>query len=871
MTSIRKIALSTLAALALAAFALPAQAAYIRVHAAPDSMTAIDGGASSQDKNLSTATTSKVLVNYDENGDVDAVKGKTAVLLQLPDALLRADPGSLARATLTFDVFKANNWQPDIFTPRLFPLATNYAFSEVTWNSSAADTPWATPGGDTLEAYVDGSYDNATKTLSFDLLPLLTDADARAALDANGALIRLAYDELPESAGFSMLNLNNTQATNAALLPDAYFVLGTPDATPSDILLAMTAIDGGASSQDTNLSTNNTSKVLVNYDKNGEVDAVKGKTAVLLRLPEALLSANASNLSRATLEFDVFKANNWQPDIFTPRLSPLATPYVFSEVTWNSSAAGTPWTTAGGDTLDAYVDGAYDSASKTLSFDILPLLTDATASAALADNGALIHLAYDALPEVAGFSMLNLNNTQATNAALLPTASWRLASAEVGESEESDSVSTTYYIDASVPNGNFYSADVLFIINSNATKGDTRVLMTLPDLDLPTVASLGSLHFDAYLNWKGSPEIPAYANVLTVPMGTTEATASTWSLADHSDATTEWAGGTFSDALSFPATFGTDSIDIDLSGLVPTNNTDLCRSAFDNGLVLQWDVAHRGDITGTHVRHTLYRDPAPALAWEQRPVSYSYIDGGKNADKNFGWSGATHGKCIVLLNKGEGEARTLVKFAPSFFDFDPAQQTALLLSFPYGREFVDDEVVSTIALHPLTTPFRMDQATWNNAADGTPWTTAGGDFDSNVSVEGAIDRDAQVITFDMTPLFYDTAAIANLRDNGALLRITSERPENNSSSGFNFMNTDGPVAEAILPDGVEFRGVTVAADASGLDFDVTGLNPTADYAVYSCTNLVAGDWTWVRDVPDNGQATVAMPEGTAFFRIQPRE
>ena len=165
----------------------------------------------------------------------------------------------------------------------------------------------------------------------------------------------------------------------------------------------------------------------------------------------------------------------------------------------------------------------------------------------------------------------------------------------------------------------------------------------------------------------------------------------------------------------------------------------------------------------------------------------------------------------------------------------------------------------------------MDQATWNNAADGTPWTTAGGDFDSNVSVEGAIDRDAQVITFDMIPLFYDTAALANLRDNGALLRITSERPENNSSSGFNFMNTDGPVAEAILTDGVEFRGVTVADDASGLDFDVTGLNPTADYAVYSCTNLVEGVWTWVRDVPDNGQATVAMPEGTAFFRIQPRE
>ena len=868
MTAIHKLLLSTFAAVALVAVALPAQAAYIRVHAAPDSMTAIDGGASSQDKNLSTATTSKVLVNYDENGEVDAVKGKTAVLLQLPDALLRADPGSLARATLTFDVFKANNWQPDIFTPRLFPLATNYAFSEVTWNSSAANTPWATPGGDTLEAYVDGSYDNATKTLSFDLLPLLTDADARAALDANGALIRLAYDELPESAGFSMLNLNNTQATNAALLPDAYFVLGTPDATPSDVLLAMTAIDGGASSQDKNLSTATTSKVLVNYDENGDVDAVKGKTAVLLRLPEALLSADAANLSRATLVFDVFKANNWQPDIFTPRLFPLATPYAFSEVTWNSSAAGTPWTTAGGDTLDTYVDGAYDNNSKTLSFDILPLLTDATASAALADNGALIRLAYDALPEVAGFSMLNLHNTQA-DADLLPTASWRLASAEVGESDESDDVATVYYIDASEPTANEFTDSVRFIINANETKGDTRVLMTLPDLDLPTVASLGTLHFKASLNWRNNPsDIPACANVLTTPFGTTEATAATWNLADHSDATTAWEGGAFSDALSFPAVFGESSVDFDLSALL---TSDLRDTAFDNGLILRWTGEARDSITNSHVKHTLYREnPAPALAWEQRPVSYSYIDKGKPA-VNFGWSGATRGKCIVLLNKGEGEARTLVKFAPSFFEFDPAQQSALLLSFPYGREFVDDEVVSTIALYPLTTPFRMDQATWNNAADGTPWTTAGGDYDSNVSVAGSIDRDAQVITFDMTPLFYDTAALANLRDNGALLRITSERPESASSSGFNFMNTDGPVAEAILTDGVEFRSATATPDASGIAFDVTGLNPTADYAVYSCTNLVEGVWTWVRDVPDNGQATVAMPEGTAFFRIQLRE
>lgn len=38
----------------------------------------------------------------------------------------------------------------------------------------------------------------------------------------------------------------------------------------------------------------------------------------------------------------------------------------------------------------------------------------------------------------------------------------------------------------------------------------------------------------------------------------------------------------------------------------------------------------------------------------------------------------------------------------------------------------------TLTLHAVTQTFVASQATWNNAASGTPWTTAGGTFDSTV-------------------------------------------------------------------------------------------------------------------------------------------
>ena len=96
-------------------------------------------------------------------------------------------------------------------------------------------------------------------------------------------------------------------------------LIGDSDPVSITRLQELTALDSGT--PDKNLSGQNTSKVLVNYEE-GEISA-KGVTAAVLQLPEALLAADASNLSRATLVFNVFKANNWLPEVFSQPCLPV--------------------------------------------------------------------------------------------------------------------------------------------------------------------------------------------------------------------------------------------------------------------------------------------------------------------------------------------------------------------------------------------------------------------------------------------------------------------------------------------------------------------------------------------------------------------
>ncbi|MEU6574972.1 DNRLRE domain-containing protein [Streptomyces sp. NPDC046805] len=78
-----------------------------------------------------------------------------------------------------------------------------------------------------------------------------------------------------------------------------------------------------------------------------------------------------------------------------------------------------------------------------------------------------------------------------------------------------------------------------------------------------------------------------------------------------------------------------------------------------------------------------------------------------------------------------GKARAALKFTTSGI---PTTATVLESRlFMWGAETTTDTNGAIYELHGLNKDFNETQATWNNAATGTPWTTAGGDYSGTVS------------------------------------------------------------------------------------------------------------------------------------------
>ncbi|TXS53230.1 DNRLRE domain-containing protein, partial [Streptomyces sp. uw30] len=78
-----------------------------------------------------------------------------------------------------------------------------------------------------------------------------------------------------------------------------------------------------------------------------------------------------------------------------------------------------------------------------------------------------------------------------------------------------------------------------------------------------------------------------------------------------------------------------------------------------------------------------------------------------------------------------GKTRSVMKFPTSDL---PTTATVLESRlFMWGAETTTDTNGAIYELHGLTRDFNETQATWNSAATGTAWTTAGGDFSATVS------------------------------------------------------------------------------------------------------------------------------------------
>jgi len=92
------------------------------------------------------------------------------------------------------------------------------------------------------------------------------------------------------------------------------------------------------------------------------------------------------------------------------------------------------------------------------------------------------------------------------------------------------------------------------------------------------------------------------------------------------------------------------------------------------------------------------------------------------------------------------------------FDLSSLPANAVIDSVTLRLQRTEDTIsqVATVSLqlHQVTEAFTASQASWNNRATGTPWTTAGGTFDSTVlaSVSAATRSTADVIWSSSTGL-----------------------------------------------------------------------------------------------------------------------
>ncbi len=162
----------------------------------------------SPDANYSAAKKTLVTLNNASAGT------EARVLAKLPPSLTGVDLHSAGSVNLLISYFRSWPGDDGVNPVALHPAATAFRLDEATWNNADAATAWQTPGGDYLDAHVTATDSPSQSMLAFDLAPLLADAEAAAALTANGAVIRM-LGAPPEAAANNGYNVNGSASASA--------------------------------------------------------------------------------------------------------------------------------------------------------------------------------------------------------------------------------------------------------------------------------------------------------------------------------------------------------------------------------------------------------------------------------------------------------------------------------------------------------------------------------------------------------------------------------------------------------------------------------------------------------------------------------
>ena len=687
----------------------------------------------------------------------------------------------------------------------------------------------------------------------------------------------------------------------AALCAQAVFALTSWDA---DGVSGMTYLDSG---RDGNFSGKDTAKLLINAS---EAD---GQTHVLFRAPEGLFEPDPALLAKATVTFRVTRVRDYDGRAIW--LQPLAAGYEAAETTWGIRSAAEAWSEGGGDVLEEVaVAGIYDAEGQTLTFDLLPLLSDATVCAAFRANGALVRLGETERPEE-GSMMFQLPTPLYADDALRPEVFW----VELDPYEDARDFALSY-IDSRDATTVYWEQDKSFVgkvILNGKDGSECRAVLMMPETlaaAAPSRVQSVVAKFDAEIqDYEGEAIFLAplttktwlerHPNNQTSPVhgpswnwadGAVDINATSFVVDETTYDNTAWevpGGDWMTDfvvkgTVTPPTGGSTGTAEFDLTKLW---HDDTAREALiANGAIVYFDpeAFDQAKEDKRMARVNLYRpddivvDQRNKHSWvrvtEYEPllpdgaVTTTYIDS-TAPDQNFG----NAKKTLVTLNNASsgGEARALLRFPSGLRDVDLDQAGSVNLLVSYYRSWPGDDGVNPVALHPVATPFRPDEATWLEASEDVAWETAGGDFlDAHVV---ASDSPSQsLLTFNLAPLLADAESAAALAANGAIIRMLGNPPETANNNGYNVngsRSADVPVV-VLAPAELAVRGLGIDTETGVISFSVAGLNPLHTYVLETTVSLSEPDWKIKQTFPRNGKLSVLPdPESGTFFRIRQAE
>ena len=791
----------------------------------------------------------------------------------------------------------------------LHPLAAPFSLSNTTWNARDLDTPWTAPGGDFLtNAFVSAAYDTNSATVAFDIAPLLADPAAAAALQVNGALVRFDA-ETPMDVKFMQLTFASPAYTDdPALLPSLRCALLDPFSDARDF--AVSYIDSrDASTVYWEQAIATVGKVVLNGKDGSECRAIVSMPESLAALPPALVQSVVARFDAEIRDWEgenIFLSplttptklerhpNNESSPVHGPSwncadaaVDTNATSYVIGDETFENA----PWEVAGGDWMAdtivrATVTAPVKGTTGTAEFDLTPLWRDDAARAALLANGAIVFMDPAEFPQVkedGRMARVNLYRPDEIVELTKHAYSWvRVTECEAFASTAAATPLTAFRVDSASPDTSYVGDKSAKLVMNFRDGSETRAFFTLPidelDEDLPALDSY-TVRFNGGCKDDGD-KIPVLLSPVTTAFGTSGDIPTTWNSAWTNLETGEaqaWttAGGDWSDfAIAGTYDTATGNLDFDLAAL--QRDAAAAELALAYGVIMRFDPHQTAVDPEEKGMPRITIGAAGQILKTPKTIATTYID---SASPNSNFAAAK--KTLVTLNKASAgtEARALAKLSPDLLKVDLNAVGSVNLLISYFRSWPGDDGVNPIALHPAATAFRLDQATWNNAADDAAWASAGGDF-LDAFVTASDSPSQSTLTFDLAPLLANEETAAALVANGAVIRMLGDAPEAANNNGYNVNGSVSatPPVIVLAPADLEIRGIATVTDeeTGGTSFviSVAGLEPLRPYNLCATDDITNPDpeaWKPVASIPASGIVTNTPTSSFSFYRVQPAE